>query len=174
MNFQEYRPSGFGILPPIVKNLIIINVLGFLAYYTLGSLYNLDLNDILGLHFFMGDSFSPFQYVSYMFMHGGIGHIFFNMFALWMFGNALENYWGGKRFLTYYMVTGIGAGLIHTVVIYLNLMPLLSEVDLLVNNPNSIAPSTELRQNYSYFVSQGFDGNDMALFKCFSQGINLP
>lgn len=165
MNFQEYRPSGFGILPPIVKNLIIINALGFLAYYTLGSLYNLDLNDILGLHFFMGDSFTPFQYVSYMFMHGGIGHIFFNMFALWMFGNALENYWGGKRFLTYYMVTGIGAGLIHTVVIYLNLMPLLSEVDLLVNNPNSIVPSTELRQNYSYFVSQGFDGNDMALFK---------
>jgi membrane associated rhomboid family serine protease len=164
MNFQEYRPGGFGVLPPVVKNLLIINVLGFLGYFTFGYVFNWDLNDKLGLHYFMADKFSPFQYVSYMFMHGGIGHIFFNMFALWMFGNALENYWGGKRFLTYYLITGVGAGLVHTLVNYYHITPIIAEVEMLLANPNSINPSQDLQQYYSYFVAWG-NTPDMELFK---------
>ncbi len=113
---DQYRPTGFRILPPVVKNLIIINVLFFLAMLAFSSM--IDLADYLGLHYPVSPLFKPHQLVSYMFMHGGIGHIFFNMFALWMFGNALENVWGPKRFLIFYMVTGIGAGLLHLLVIY--------------------------------------------------------
>jgi len=125
MSFQEYRPGGFAILPPVVKNLLIINVLCFLGNITFGQV----LNDKLGLHYFLAEEFSPFQFVSYMFMHGGFTHLLFNMFALWMFGNALENYWGGKRFLTYYMITGIGAGVLQMLVVHFRLMsvePLIS------------------------------------------------
>jgi membrane associated rhomboid family serine protease len=152
MSNQEYRPGSFNFLPPIVKNLLIINVLCFLAYWALGFSMNIDLNEILGLHFFMGESFSPFQYVSYMFMHGGIWHLFFNMFALWMFGNALENYWGAKRFLMYYLITGLGAALLHTVVIAMDVVPLVAEIDQLIENPEGFSPSMDLKEQYGAFL----------------------
>lgn len=114
---DNYRPSGFQILPPVVKNLLIINGLFFLATIALSS--TIDLTQYLGLHYPVSPLFKPHQLVTYMFMHGGVSHILFNMFALWMFGNALENVWGPKRFLIYYMVTGIGAGLLHLLVIYI-------------------------------------------------------
>ena len=111
---QQLRPGGFQILPPVVKNLIIINGLFFLASLAASAKFNVDLNDILGLHYFAAEKFEPYQFITYMFMHGGFMHIFFNMFALWMFGNALENIWGPRRFLIYYFVTGIGAAITHT------------------------------------------------------------
>lgn len=113
MSYQQYRPSsGFNSLPLIVKNLLIINGLFFLATF-LFKQNNVELADYLGLHYFTSDLFHPYQFVTYMFMHGGIFHIFFNMFALFMFGNVLENLWGPKRFLIFYMITGIGAALIY-------------------------------------------------------------
>ncbi|MEG1762092.1 MAG: rhomboid family intramembrane serine protease [Bacteroidales bacterium] len=112
-NSANYQFSGFSYLPPVVKNLLIINALFFLADLTLGT-RGIDLTKYLGLHYYSADNFYPFQYITYMFMHGSFSHLFFNMFALWMFGYALENYWGGKRFLFYYLVTGIGAGMIQT------------------------------------------------------------
>jgi len=117
---QQYRPGGFRVLPPVVKNLIIINALFFLATFALGSAFDIDLADYLGLHYVASSKFNAFQFVSYMFMHGGLFHLFFNMFALWMFGNMLENVWGPKRFLTYYMVTGIGAGIIQLLVTFIS------------------------------------------------------
>jgi len=105
----------FAQLPPIVKNLLIINVIMLVATFALGT-FGIDLNEILGLHHWSSDKFQPFQFVSYMFMHGGMTHLFFNMFALWMFGRILEQVWGGKRFLIYYMATGIGAGLLQLIV----------------------------------------------------------
>jgi membrane associated rhomboid family serine protease len=90
----------------------------FLAYITLVR-FHIDLNDILGLHFFKASDFRIYQLVTYMFMHGNFGHLFFNMFALWMFGNTLENIWGSKRFLLFYMVCGIGAGLCQELVQYI-------------------------------------------------------
>lgn len=108
-------------MPPVVKNLLIINGLFFLATIALQKSFGIDLVNYLGLHLPQSDHFKPIQFISYIFMHStfnGAGqlvlsHIGFNMFALWMFGNSLENYWGGKRFLIYYLITGMGAGLIH-------------------------------------------------------------
>ena len=87
-------------IPAITKNLLIINILMFAAYWVFGRL-GINLNDILGLHFFLSSDFHLYQLFTYMFMHAGISHIFFNMFALWMFGRIVEIVWGPKRFLTY-------------------------------------------------------------------------
>lgn len=108
------RPTRFNLLPDVIKNLMIINGLFFLATLVIGSTFEKDLGRILGLYLPGSPYFEPYQIVTHMFMHGGLVHIFFNMFALWMFGYALENVWGGKRFLTYYMITGLGAALLHT------------------------------------------------------------
>jgi membrane associated rhomboid family serine protease len=85
----------------------------FLATIALERTYNLDLTDILGLHFFTSEKFRPFQLVTHMFMHGSIWHIFSNMFALWMFGSVLENVWGPKRFFIFYFVCGLGGAMMH-------------------------------------------------------------
>src|SRR5437868_15533395 len=101
---QQFRPSGFQILPPIVKNLLIINVLMFLATVVVEQTYHYDLSNLLGLHYFTSPLFHSYQIITHMFMHGSIMHIFSNMFALWMFGALIENYWGPKRFLIFYLV----------------------------------------------------------------------
>ena len=101
-------------IPAITKNLLIINILMFVAYYVFARL-GIDLNDLLGLHFFLSSDFHIYQLVTYMFMHAGFTHILFNMFALWMFGRIVESVWGPKRFLVYYFTCGIGAGLIQMI-----------------------------------------------------------
>lgn len=105
-------------LPTVTKNLLIINVLCFFGAIV-GKKYGFDLNAVCGLHFFMASDFNIAQLVSYMFLHANFEHIFFNMFAVWMFGRTLEHVWGSKRFLIYYMVCGIGAGLIQELVQYI-------------------------------------------------------
>ena len=105
-------------IPTITKNLLIINVLAFLAYYVM-SRAGVDLNNLLGLHFFMASDFRIYQLFTYMFMHANLTHIFFNMFALWMFGCVIENVWGPKKFLFYYISCGIGAGLMQELVQYI-------------------------------------------------------
>src|SRR5450759_2078024 len=94
---------GFFGLPPVVKNIIMINILMLLAYYAVSSVFGIDLNGLLGLYFPKSDHFMPVQIVTHMFMHGGFLHLLFNMFALYMFGQVLENVWGPKRFFIYYM-----------------------------------------------------------------------
>jgi membrane associated rhomboid family serine protease len=115
----EFRPGRFQILPPIVKNLIIINSIMAFAQFVLGR-FGIDLSDYLGLHHWKSVYFKPWQYITHMFMHGSyndvngtIMHLFSNMFALWMFGSILENVWGAKRFLTFYVVCGLGAAALH-------------------------------------------------------------
>ncbi len=128
MNFKQYSPNSFSVLPPVVKNLLILNALFYLTTMVMESQFSIDLSEKLGLHYPLAEKFQPYQLVTYMFMHGSFMHLFFNMFALWMFGNVLENYWGPKRFLTYYMITGIGAGCIQLLVTYLRLESLYSQV----------------------------------------------
>ncbi len=121
---QQYRPQGFTMLPPVVKNLLIINALFFLAMIVLDSSFQYDLGPLFALHYPGSHDFGVWQFVTYMFMHGGFYHILLNMFALWMFGNTLENVWGGKRFLNYYLITGIGAGLVQVLVAYIRIAAL--------------------------------------------------
>ncbi len=109
---SQFQPTRFEVMPPVIKNLIIINVLMFVATLVFES-QGIPFTGYLGLFPFESNLFEPYQTVTHMFMHGGFGHIFFNMFALWMFGAPLENVWGPKRFLTFYLVTGLGAALLH-------------------------------------------------------------
>jgi len=158
---QQFRPRGFRILPPIVKNLLIINGLFFLATIAFSS-YT-DLADILGLHYFGAEKFKPYQFITYMFMHGSMGHVFFNMFALWMFGNVLENVWGPKRFLVYYLITGIGASMIHYLVYYFaEAMPVLSAIDQFLAVPTveglrGILDNQDIFRVVSYDVQNHFE-----------------
>ncbi len=99
--------------PPVVMNLLAINVLVFLAYAILPDSVSRWMVQNFALFYPASPNFMPHQLVTYMFMHGGFGHILFNMFALWMFGRILEYSLGSKRFLIFYMVSGIGAALIQ-------------------------------------------------------------
>ena len=116
-----------GNTPPVVKNLIIINALMLVGYYAIGATFNVNLNRELGLYYFESPFFRPYQIITHMFMHGGIGHLFFNMFALWMFGKVLESVWGSKRFFIYYLVTGLGAAFLHMLVMYFQFHPAVAE-----------------------------------------------
>jgi membrane associated rhomboid family serine protease len=95
-------------LSPVVKQLLIINVIFFL-----GCIPLVHATDYFALHFFKNDSFRSWQFFSYMFMHGGFMHLFFNMFALFSFGTMLERIWGSSKFLFFYISCGLGAALVH-------------------------------------------------------------
>lgn len=109
--------------PPVVKNLIIINVALFLITMVSRRIFGFPLSGVLGLFYFQSPYFGPWQIVTHMFMHGGGFHILFNMWALWMFGKTLESVWGSQRFLIYYLVTGLGAAVIHSLVLYIQWAP---------------------------------------------------
>ncbi len=171
---QISTPQGFSLIPPVVKNLLIINGLFFLATMGLGSSMNIDLVRWLGLHSLESPNFQPFQLVSHMFMHGGMTHILFNMFALWMFGSTLENYWGGKRFLVYYMITGLGAAAMQMAVnetqiflaaaqmTYEQVMMVEEEgLGLLMTGRNYIDP---VMANYNHLVNTPMVGASGAVF----------
>ena len=164
MSSEQYSPMGFRLLPPVVKNILIINFLFFLATISLGTAFNIDLVDKLGLHFITAPNFQPYQFITYMFMHGGFSHVFFNMFAVWMFGYALENYWGPKRFLTYFLVTGIGAALVHYAIMYYwEISPVVNHINaflaepdltkfkLFVNSPDFKLVSVEVQNRFNEF-----------------------
>ena len=128
-------------MPKVTKNLIIINVLMFLATIV-AQRYNIDLARYLGLHFFLASDFNIAQLFTYMFMHGGFGHLFFNMFAVWMFGRTLETVWGPRRFLLFYIVCGIGAGLIQELVQYIEYATTLAQYQQ-VQVPWGVIPMSE-------------------------------
>ncbi len=125
---MQYRPAAFNMMPVVVKNLLIINGLFFLATLSFGGAFQINLIKVLGLHMPGSPDFEPYQLVTHMFMHANFSHIFFNMFALWMFGTAIENLMGSKRFLTYYLITGFGAAFLHLGVSYVEALSLRSEL----------------------------------------------
>ena len=128
MPLEQYRPSRFQLMPTITKNIIIINVIMFITTIVFERM-GINLIDILGLHYFESEKFHIWQFITYMFMHGSVMHIFFNMFAVWMFGAAVENMWGPKRFLNYYILTGLGAAVAHYAIVYYQLQPLLTQIN---------------------------------------------
>lgn len=120
---SRFLSGQFNNIPPVTKNLLLINVVVFFASMFFGRILNINVNGLLGLFYFQSPYFGPWQIVTHMFMHGGLTHIFFNMWALFMFGKTLEGVWGGKRFLVYYLATGLGAAFFHSLVLYLQLGP---------------------------------------------------
>ncbi len=155
MRFPGTSQSGFNQLPVVIKNLLIINVLMFIITAVAQSQFQIDLRDILGLHFPTSEKFRPYQIITYMFMHADIGHIFFNMLGLWMFGNVLENVWGPKRFLIYYLVTGVGAAICHYTIIYFQIHDSIRLLDEFIANPSMANFNTI----YDVSVANGFTIN---------------
>ena len=111
---QNYRP--FTGITPAVKILLILNIVMYFLSMFIDSRKHVDTAHLLGLHLPQSVFWRPWQYVTHMFMHGSFGHLFFNMFALFMFGRILESVWGTKRFIIYYFVTGLGAAALHSLV----------------------------------------------------------
>jgi membrane associated rhomboid family serine protease len=123
-DFRFTRPSRF---PPVIKNLIIINVLVFIAQSTFGA-GSPKIENLFALHDIHSIYFKPHQLLTHMFMHGGLTHLLFNMLALWMFGSILENYWGPTRFLKFYLLSGLGAAVLHLIVLYFEMEPIVAVV----------------------------------------------
>lgn len=165
---NQYSPSGFSFLPVVVKNLLIINALLFLADFALAR-FGIDLSNTLGLHFFMASDFRPWQLLTYMFMHGNFSHLFFNMFALWMFGATLENNWGPKRFLLFYILCGLGAGLMQEGVQYIEYVTSLSQYQNVNLGGGQIIP---MSQYLNYMTTVGASGAIYGLLLAF--GMMFP
>jgi membrane associated rhomboid family serine protease len=151
MSYQEFRPSRFQILPPVVKNILIISGILFLATELLKLKSGIDLTDHLGLHYYSAELFKPYQFITYIFMHGDLSHIFFNMFAVWTFGSVLENVWGSKRFLVFYLITGLGAALAQYIVFYFDISSFDQDV-------NALLQSSDIEKFTSFFNNGGLKG----------------
>ncbi|MBB5396730.1 rhomboid family intramembrane serine protease [Mucilaginibacter sp. AK015] len=143
--------SPFANMPPVVKNLLIINIIFFIATYALGRLVNLD--QLLAVYYPNSPLFRPWQVITYMFMHGGFSHIFFNMFALVMFGPMLEYTLGSKKFFNYYFITGIGGFVLYMVVQAMQVYAIAGAVTI---------PHPELES--SYFMFGGGQEQAQALY----------
>jgi membrane associated rhomboid family serine protease len=139
--YQQYSPPKFNILPPVCKNLLIINLIAFLATYVF-RMRGIDLSDIFGLHFFASDNHYFWQYITYAFFHYNFSHLFFNLFAIWMFGYTLENIWGQKRFIIFCLVSCLGAALAQQITYYFMYSDLVNGVYSGVNIGNGITIST--------------------------------
>jgi membrane associated rhomboid family serine protease len=153
---SEFRPTRFEILPLIIKNLLIINGLVFFAQFTFERMGSKWMENTFALHDVHSDFFRPYQLITHLFMHGTFGHIFFNMFALWMFGSALENIWGAKRFLLFYMLCGLGAASLHLATLYFEYKPYWEMYPMLL-------PEDQAFLHYNYTV-----GASGAVFGCLA------
>ncbi len=144
----------FESIPTVVKNLLIINALVFLLQNVM-SMRGVDFDGVFALHFWKSSEFRWWQMITHMFMHGSMAHIFFNMLALWMFGRILENVWGPKRFLTFYLICGVGAAICHLAVLTYQFTPFLQALQHYQQHPNveeflTIANKYPIRYNVDY------------------------
>jgi membrane associated rhomboid family serine protease len=132
---MQYRPASPYSIPPVVKNLILINVVMLVATWALKST-GLDLTEKLALYNPASPNFRPYQLVTHIFMHANFMHLFLNMFALYMFGKVLEMVWGPKRFLIYFLVTGLGAAALHLFVNYIEMSHVAKTAAAFANTPS--------------------------------------
>jgi len=170
------RSSFLNNIPPVVKNIIAINIVLFIATAVLPSVFyrfglNLDLNDIMGMHYWESPKFNPVQLVTYAFMHGGLTHIFFNLFAVYMFGSILEHVWGPKRFLIYYLITAIGAGIVQQIFWTIEFQPALNAINHeIASNFQNAASLTEQKKLFlanPNFITIGASGSVFGLLLAF-------
>jgi len=173
----QFRPGSFQILPVVIKNLLIINGLVFLAQLTIDGLApggDLEskigpLANLFALHHLLSPLFKPWQLVTHLFMHGSLMHIFSNMFALWMFGSILENLWGPKRFLIFYILCGIGAAVLHLGTLWYETAPLLNDFKNF-----KIAPTSDAFLNFFNNHAHGRNIDENMLNKFASAWRNEP
>lgn len=159
------RSSFLSNIPIVVKNLMAINLILWLASIALPGLLlrfglDFDLTDVLGMHYWASEKFKLSQLITYMFMHGGFNHIFFNMFALYMFGTTLENFWGPKKFLTYYLITGVGAGIVQQLFWTIEYQPVISALNQAISDN-----SGEVLLSYQHVLDRFFRLSDLTGFK---------
>lgn len=144
--------------PPATKNLIIVNCLFFLASLALPKFLGFDIVNLLGLHYIGSEAFNPVQLLTYMFLHdtSGFTHIFFNMFGLWMFGRAIEEALGTKRFLIYYFITGVGAALVQEATWAYTLHPMIEAMNQYVNTRDIslLQPYFNVHEGVTYPIDQ--------------------
>ena len=156
----EFRPSRFEILPTVVKNLLIINGLVFLAQTTLGGQgASFSFENLFALHAWQSPLFKPWQLITHMFLHGDFGHIFGNMLALYMFGAVLENLWGPKRFLTFFIICGLGAALMHLLFLSYELVPLMKDYSNVLVERASNSGQTAALFNFGMKHLHAFEQN---------------
>lgn len=153
MSYQEYRPSSFSFLPVVVKNILIINAIMLLAETVFEEQLGFSFNQQFGLYFPLSQFFQPYQYVTHLFLHGGLMHLLYNMLLLWMLGTTLENYWGSKRFLIYYMVTGLGAAVIHNLSTWFEISQLSGEIARYAQAPNVMDFLALMKEHVRYLSS---------------------
>jgi membrane associated rhomboid family serine protease len=159
----DFRLGGSQSIPPVVKNLIILNVIVVLIQFISSKSGSPWMENFFALHDVRSSFFKPHQIVTYMFLHSTdtIFHILFNMLILWMFGSILENYWGSKRFLIFYIVCGIGAALLHLLIIYRELTP---AYDTLNSLPFHEQLAYRLEPNFN--INEATLGASGAIFGC--------
>ncbi len=153
-------------IPVVTKNLLLVNIIAFVATWML-QLRGLDLNDLLGLHFFMAADFQAWQLVTYMFLHSGFTHILFNMFALWMFGVVIENVWGPKKFLFYYISCGVGAGIMQEIAQFFSFYFTISAQDPTVGFGELFAIGHQLSTQLNGWTTIGASGAVYAILLAF-------
>lgn len=171
--------SFLGSIPPVTKNILAINIVMMLATKALPGLLMrfgvvIDLNSILGMHYWQSSHFSPAQLVTYAFMHGGFMHLFFNMFTLFMFGGILERFWGPKRFLYYYTITAVGAAIVQQLVWTVEFYPLISAVTdaISTNSVDSLYPVQQILSKYNIVDIHGL--NSESLIEIKQAFLDLP
>lgn len=160
---SQIRMSGFQEIPPVIKNLIIVNALLFFAQTIFQNNPTLRIEEFLALHDVHSAFFRPHQLITYMFLHANIGHIFWNMLLLWVFGSMLENVWGSKRFLVFYVLSGIGAAVLHLAVLYFEMEPVMAQFRMLPPEQQA-----ELIENPLFRVNTATLGASGAVFGCMA------
>jgi membrane associated rhomboid family serine protease len=170
MSYNDpYRPSGFGYLPVVTKNILIINVLMFVLKLVLAQTQHINLDKYLGLHYHLSPDFKPHQFITYLFMHADIGHLFFNMFGVFIFGQVLEQVWGPKRYIIFYIVTGLGAALTQYVINHFEITRIFAEINAeIARNPAATSRMIELKDQIlenTYVI--GASGSLMGLLGAF-------
>lgn len=165
----EFRPSRFEILPIIIKNLLIINGLFFLAQITFSKGINpaFSFEDTLALHAWQSELFKPWQLLTHMFLHStdSYFHIIGNMFSLWMFGSVLENIWGAKRFLTFYLICGLGAALIHLLFLSYDLSPIIRDYAIVLQQQNDPKAFIDAMISFGNKYNMGFDPDFLSFLR---------
>jgi len=159
----DIRMGSFQSMPPVVKNLLIINGLVYFAQTVFENSTAFSISNMFALHDIHSVYFKPHQLITHMFMHGDFWHLFFNMFALWMFGAMLENVWGSKKFLIFYMACGLGAAFLHLGVLYREMADVMA-----IFREMPVGQQEELLYSERFKVNTPTVGASGAVFGCLA------